>query len=85
MDFYKGKLKLWPNIIHEIGSRKFLKELGNELREKPKPTTALKPPFTVKLPQLPQLPNHMPKGSKAAAQKAEQVAAGLEARLDPNV
>jgi hypothetical protein len=27
----------------------------------------------------------MPKGSKAAAQKAEQVAAGLEARLDPNV
>jgi ribosomal protein S4 len=74
--------KLWPNVIHEIGSRKFLKELSNELREKPKPTTALKPPATVKLPQL---PNHMPKGSKAAAQKAEQAAAGLESRLDPNV
>jgi hypothetical protein len=67
--------------------RSFLKELCNELRDKPKRSRSLdKSPATVKLPQL---PNHMPSSAKPSAaqtaKKHEAAAAALESKLDSNV
>ena len=64
-----------------------MKELCNELREKPKRSIgSFKSAATVKLPQL---PNHMPskpgETASAAAKKAEAAAAALQERLDSNV
>ncbi len=67
--------------------RAFLKELSNELREKPKRSRSFSksPPAIVKLPST-QLPNHTPNvpkpGSAEAAKKSEAEAAYLESKLD---
>jgi len=62
--------------------RAFLKELSNELKEKPKRSRSFSnsPPAIVELPST-QLPNHTP-GSVEATNKSEAEATYLESKLD---
>ncbi len=62
--------------------RAFLKELSNELKEKPKRSRSFSnsPPAIVELPST-QLPNHTPESAEATNQ-SEAEAAYLESKLD---
>jgi len=84
--FVKLTIQIGKNV-NTYFYRAFLKELSNELREKPKRSRSFSksPPAIVNLPPT-QLPNHTPNvtkpGSAEAAKKREAQAAYLESKLD---